>query len=189
MSYRVDILNAAAKLFAERGFKDTSIVDLSKLSGAAEGTIFHHFKSKEEILVQLLRKVKQDIVREVGNNIQKNGTGLMLVERTVELFFMLSEGMEHEFLLLFRNYPYQLANVNPECRRHIEEIYDCFLDLLIEGLDQGQQDGTVRECKSFRQGLIIFAMVIGVMRFKIFHLYPVDSCYDDILDACRRMLR
>lgn len=189
MSYRVDILNAATKLFAERGFKDTSIVDLSKLSGAAEGTIFHHFKSKEEILVQLLSKVKQDIVQQVANNIQKNGTGLMLVERTVELFFVLSESMEYEFLLLFRNYPYQLASVNPECRQYIEEIYDCFLDLLIEGIDKGQQDGTVRECKPFRLGLIIFSMVIGVVRFKIFHLYPVDSCYADILEACRRMLR
>lgn len=189
MSYRTDILNAATKLFAERGFKDTSIVDLSRLSGAAEGTIFHHFKTKEEILVQLLRKVKDDILHEVSSKIQRNGTGLMLVERTVELFLMLSETMEYEFLLLFRNYPYQLASINPECRQSIEEIYNCFLDLLIEGIEKGQSDGTVRICKPFRMGIIIFSMVIGIVRFKIFHLYPVESCYSDILESCRRMLR
>ncbi len=188
MSYRTEILNAATKLFAERGFKDTSISDLSKLSGAAEGTIFHHFKTKEDILAQLLLKVKKDILREVAQNIQKQGTGMDLVQRTVQLFFSLSESMEYEFLLLFRNYPYQLAGINPECRKCIEEIYNCFLDLFMEGIEKGQEDGTVRECKPFRMAIIVFALVVGIVRFKLFHLYPVESFYAEIFDACRKML-
>lgn len=188
MSYRTEILNAATKLFAERGFKDTSISDLSKLSGAAEGTIFHHFKSKEDILVQLLLRVKNDILREVSEQIDKECDGIHLVERTIHLFFILSESMEYEFLLLFRNYPYQLASINPECRTCIEEIYNCFLDLFIEGIEKGQSDGTVRECIPLRLSIIIFAMVVGVVRFKIFHLYPVESFYSEIFDSCKRML-
>lgn len=188
MSYRTEILSAATKLFAERGFKDTSISDLSKLSGAAEGTIFHHFKTKEDILAQLLLKVKKDILREVSGNIEKQGTGMDLVQRTIQLFFTLSESMEYEFLLLFRNYPYQLAGINPECRKCIEEIYNCFLDLFMEGIEKGQEDGTIRECKPFRTAIIVFALVVGIMRFKLFHLYPVESFYAEIFDASRKML-
>lgn len=188
MSYRTEILKAATKLFAERGFKDTSISDLSKLSGAAEGTIFHHFKTKEDILVHLLLKVKKDILREVSENIEKQGTGMELVEHALRLFFTLSETMEFEFLLLFRNYPYQLAGVNPDCRKCIEEIYNCFLELFIEGIEKGQNDGTIRECKPFRMAIIIFAMAVGIVRFKLFNLYPVETFSVEILDACRKML-
>ncbi|PTN32056.1 TetR/AcrR family transcriptional regulator [Desulfonatronum sp. SC1] len=188
VSYRIEILNAASKLFAERGFKDTSIADLSKLSGAAEGTIFHHFKNKEGILIELLIKVKKDILREVSENIEKQGTGMELVEHAVHLFFTLSETMEFEFLLLFRNYPYQLASVNPDCRKCIEEIYNSFLELFIEGIEKGQGDGTIRECKPFRTAVILFAMVVGIIRFKLFNLYPVESFYVEIMDSCRKML-
>jgi AcrR family transcriptional regulator len=188
LSYRIEILNAATRLFAERGFKDTSIADLSRLSGAAEGTIFHHFKSKEEILVHLLIKVQKDVLKEVAASIDRSGTGLDLVERTVRLFFTLSESMEYEFLLLFRNYPYQLASINPDCRTCIEQIYNCFLDLFIEGIEKGHMDATIRDCKPFQMAITIFALVVGIVRFKVFHLYPVESFYPDIYDSCRKML-
>lgn len=188
MSYRTEILNSASKLFAERGFKDTSISDLSRLSGAAEGTIFHHFKNKEGILIELLVKVKNDILREVAQNMDKQGTGMDLVEHAVDLFFMLSETMEFEFLLLFRNYPYQLAAVNPDCRKCIEEIYNSFLELFIEGIEKGQIDGTIRDCKPFRTAVIVFALVVGIVRFKLFHLYPVESFHTEIMESCRKML-
>jgi len=188
VSYRTEILNSASKLFAERGFKDTSISDLSRLSGAAEGTIFHHFKNKEGILIELLVKVKNDILREVAQNMDKQGTGMDLVEHAVDLFFMLSETMEFEFLLLFRNYPYQLAAVNPDCRKCIEEIYNSFLELFIEGIEKGQIDGTIRDCKPFRTAVIVFALVVGIVRFKLFHLYPVESFHTEIMESCRKML-
>ena len=39
------ILRVAMQLFARKGFKDTSMAELSKTTGAAEGTIFYHFKT------------------------------------------------------------------------------------------------------------------------------------------------
>jgi AcrR family transcriptional regulator len=43
MTKKDDILEAANLLFARKGFKDTSMAEVSKLTGAAEGTIFYHF--------------------------------------------------------------------------------------------------------------------------------------------------
>lgn len=45
------ILDASINLFAEKGFANTSTSEISKLSGAAEGTIFKHFGSKENLLI------------------------------------------------------------------------------------------------------------------------------------------
>lgn len=44
------ILDAALKLFIEKGYENTSIQDiLNHLGGLSKGAIYHHFKSKEEI--------------------------------------------------------------------------------------------------------------------------------------------
>lgn len=45
-----DILNASLILFAEKGYSNTSTKDISRLANVAEGTIFKHFGSKENLL-------------------------------------------------------------------------------------------------------------------------------------------
>ncbi|NEN87427.1 MAG: TetR/AcrR family transcriptional regulator [Okeania sp. SIO3H1] len=50
---RTKILQAAQKLFAKYGYDGTTIRDLAKKAGVAEGTLFHHFTNKKAILIEL----------------------------------------------------------------------------------------------------------------------------------------
>lgn len=48
------ILDVAFRLFMEKGFEQTSIQDIiNHLGGLSKGAIYHHFKSKEDILVAI----------------------------------------------------------------------------------------------------------------------------------------
>jgi AcrR family transcriptional regulator len=188
LSLKNDILTAASKLFAEKGFKETSIVDLSKLSGAAEGTIFYHFKSKEDILVSLLEKVKEDIIVEVEKHKSSQGSGMARIEEGVNFYLGLSERMESEFLLLFRNYPYQLAAINPACRESIEGIYNCFIDFFIGSIRAGQQDGSIRQGHPTKLALILFSLINGLVRFDYFNLFPLHTVYQELIESSRRIL-
>lgn len=49
-----NILAVATKLFLEHGFEKTSIQDISKDSGLSKGAIYHHFKSKNDIIKAVL---------------------------------------------------------------------------------------------------------------------------------------
>ncbi|MCG8669396.1 MAG: TetR/AcrR family transcriptional regulator [Pseudomonadales bacterium] len=49
-SLRFKILEAAAQLFHEKGYQATSIDDIAEAGGIARRSIYHHFKSKKEIL-------------------------------------------------------------------------------------------------------------------------------------------
>ncbi|QLG41302.1 TetR/AcrR family transcriptional regulator [Paenibacillus sp. FSL W7-1088] len=44
------ILNVAAQLFTDKGFEKTSIQDIIVALGMSKGAVYHHFRSKEEIL-------------------------------------------------------------------------------------------------------------------------------------------
>ena len=52
------ILEVAQKLFLEKGYDNTTIQDIvDKLGGLTKGAIYHHFKSKEDIIVALTDKM------------------------------------------------------------------------------------------------------------------------------------
>jgi AcrR family transcriptional regulator len=51
---RREIGDAAARLFAERGFAAVSISDIARACGCAKSLIYHYYPSKEQILADLL---------------------------------------------------------------------------------------------------------------------------------------
>lgn len=51
------ILRAAARLFVGQGYARTTVRDLARAVGIQSGSLFHHFQSKEEILVVVMAEV------------------------------------------------------------------------------------------------------------------------------------
>ncbi len=57
-----NIIATAVQLYREKGFEKTNMQDIANTLGISKGGIYHHFKSKEEII---------DIVREnKANNVE-----------------------------------------------------------------------------------------------------------------------
>ncbi len=191
MSKKEIIIKAATRLFSEKGFKETSVSELSKLTGAAEGTIFHHFKTKEDIFLSILENVKEGIIEEfeqyVRNKTFENGLDMM--EGVISFYLYLAGRMEEWFLLLHRHYPYELAMDNPVCREHLEAIYTCLLDIFEGAILRGQKDGSVGNVPSRKTALIIFAMVNGLVWLKLHNLYEAGTLYNELITSCKKILR
>lgn len=191
MSKKEAILQVATKLFSEKGFKETRMSELSKITGAAEGTIFYHFKNKEEIFLAILEDFKGDIVKEFQQYIAERsfGTGLERMEGAISFYLNLASAMEDRFLLLHRHDAYELARVNPVCRQQLETIYNCFLDIFEQAILLGQQDGSIGPMPARKTALILFSMVDGLVRFNTYDLYHAGALYNELIGACRRMLK
>lgn len=55
------ILDVASRLFLEKGYEHTSIQDIiDNLGGLSKGAIYHHFKSKEDILVAVTDRMTEE---------------------------------------------------------------------------------------------------------------------------------
>lgn len=57
-----EILDAAAVLFASKGFDNTSANDILDAVGIARGTLYHHFKSKEDVMDALIERQTQRLL-------------------------------------------------------------------------------------------------------------------------------
>ncbi|HEY1851451.1 MAG TPA: TetR/AcrR family transcriptional regulator [Candidatus Binataceae bacterium] len=62
---RVQLMDAAARLFRERGFHATSMRDIAKAVGMLSGSIYYHFQSKEEMLVAVYDEGKRRVAEAV----------------------------------------------------------------------------------------------------------------------------
>ncbi len=57
-----EILDAADELFGKKGFDGTSTNDILEKVGIARGTLYHHFKSKEEIMDALIGRYSERLL-------------------------------------------------------------------------------------------------------------------------------
>lgn len=57
-----EILDVAGKLFGEKGYDATSTNDILKEIGIARGTLYYHFKSKEDILDAMIERITSNLV-------------------------------------------------------------------------------------------------------------------------------
>ena len=52
---RQQILDAALKVFSEKGFEEATNAEIARIAGIAPGTIYNYFPSKRELLVEVVR--------------------------------------------------------------------------------------------------------------------------------------
>jgi AcrR family transcriptional regulator len=185
-----DILKTATLLFAHKGFRQTSMAELSRLSEAAEGTIFYYFKSKENLLVIVLETARNAIIDAFKNGMsdQTSLSGIDRVEALLSFYLDLTEHMQEAFLILHRHFPYEKAEANSLCREYLASIYSCVLDHLEAALIKGREDGTVTAAANSNTAMILFSLVDGISRFNTMRIYNTGALYTDLMQMCRNML-
>lgn len=60
MSKKAIVLQTTLELITKQGIHATSLSQIIKESGVANGTVYHHFKNKEEIITELYLMLTQD---------------------------------------------------------------------------------------------------------------------------------
>jgi TetR/AcrR family transcriptional regulator, fatty acid metabolism regulator protein len=65
-----EILAAARASFAERGYQGASITTIARRAGVVEGTIYKHFRSKQDLLFRVIEQFYEPLIREVETGVR-----------------------------------------------------------------------------------------------------------------------
>ena len=60
------LLDAALALFVNQGIYATSTASIAKTAGVATGTLFHHFPSKDALVLELYKNIKQEFALQIA---------------------------------------------------------------------------------------------------------------------------
>lgn len=135
---RERILSAAATLFADHGYRGTSMVAVAEAAGLSQTGLLHHFPSKELLLAGVLqRRDEQDMVA-VGPGAEAHGWDVF--DRLVAL-------VEHNtrrepFVRLFTAMAGEAIDADHPGHTWLRQHHREATELVGSGLRQAQADGT-----------------------------------------------
>jgi len=105
---RNKIKNAALVLFVKRGFHNTPTSLIAKEAGVATGTLFHYFKTKEELINTLYLEIKDEMVVALAEKLDQHET---IKAKMKQLFFnavtwAVEMPEQQSFFMQFSNSPF-----------------------------------------------------------------------------------
>jgi AcrR family transcriptional regulator len=72
---RGELLNAAVRVFARKGFHASRVGDIAEEAGVAHGLLYHYFRSKDEVLETIFREAWERLANET-DRIESSGVPL-----------------------------------------------------------------------------------------------------------------
>jgi TetR/AcrR family transcriptional regulator, fatty acid metabolism regulator protein len=88
---RARILDAAVKVFAERGFHSATVAEIAKAAGVADGTIYLYFKGKDDLLLRLFDEKMTELLAESRAALGREQTAPARLRRFIQLHLALVE--------------------------------------------------------------------------------------------------
>jgi len=117
------ILHTAERLFCERGYPNTKIQDIAREAEIAVGTVYFHFRNKEDLLLQLVDDIAFNVRNILGEAFQTGKTPLERFENAGRAFFerFCLEHPSHVIILLRES-----VGITPEVEARRRTIFDLF---------------------------------------------------------------
>jgi AcrR family transcriptional regulator len=101
---RALIESAAARLFAERGFQDTTVEDICAAAGVSKPILYRHFESKQELCMLLLERRRDQLAAApLGRFLESEGTVQQRLEAMIDAWFEHVAEHPDSSRLLFRD--------------------------------------------------------------------------------------
>ncbi len=150
------ILEAAIKVFADQGFYQSTVSQIAREAGVADGTIYLYFKNKDDILIQFFR----DKTKQVFESFRKAVQGGAHAEEKLRNLIRLHLKAFRDDRNMAVVYQRETHQINRPAEEQIREMSKMYLDLLSEIIEQGQEEGSIR--KDLYLGLVKRFMVGAV---------------------------
>ena len=133
---REEILDAAEKLFAAKGFDNTSTGDILDAVGIARGTLYYHFKSKEEILDGVIGRITNRLMQDAGEIVRKKE--LPVLERLIKAIMSLNVESKIGYEIMEQVHRPQNALMHQKMQATLlAGINPILTELVKEGIEQG----------------------------------------------------
>ncbi|TFU13876.1 TetR/AcrR family transcriptional regulator [Thermus tengchongensis] len=154
------ILEEAARLFTQKGYEATSVQDLAEALGLSKAALYHHFRSKEEILYEVSLLALRGLV-EAG----ERALGEPDPKRALLAF------MQGHARFFEENYPFfvtmlqGIQSLSPERRAQTVALRDRHEGNLRRILRWGMEEGAFRQVDVALAGRAILSMLNWMIRW------------------------
>jgi AcrR family transcriptional regulator len=174
---RQELLVAAKRVFAAKGFHATTIADVAKAAGTSYGSVYWYFESKESLFHELMDQEERALRAHIEGTTTTLGSepdGAELFRRSVQATFEFFERDREAVSLLFRD-SFALGD---RFDRHLGGIYEGFVTDIEKVVVAAQAAGLLVEAPA---RLVAFSVAGLIGQLALRRLSTDDGLEADVL--------
>ncbi|WP_010530317.1 TetR/AcrR family transcriptional regulator [Lentibacillus jeotgali] len=119
-----ELLDAAIQLFQKSGIHAVSVADITEACGISKGAFYKHFDSKENMILELLKRYYDEMFREADRFTEEfNQSPLMILKRKITIELEKSIEYRSFFLALLTEFPPYEKGPIPEFLDRIQQTH------------------------------------------------------------------
>ena len=135
---RQAILDTALKLFVDQGFHATPTAKIAKEAKVATGTLFHHFKTKEDLINTLYLETKDELIREITSEVDQQTS---IKGKLRQIFFnVVNWSLKYPYHHAF----YYQYSYSPFISQITKELGEQRLQFIYDLLEEGKQNDVLK---------------------------------------------
>ena len=149
------LLKAAATLFRDKGFERTTVRELAKEVGIQSGSLFHHYASKQEILLNVMEQtilLNTELMKLSLSQNHSTGDKLHALILCELQAILIDTGTEMAVLV------YEWRGLNPDNQAQILTLRDNYERLWLDILDSAYQEELISVAPSILRRLLTGAI-------------------------------
>jgi len=154
---------AARRLFVNQGFHSTPTAAIAREASVANGTLFHYFNTKEELINALYKETKKSFfaITTAGVENEKN------IKRKIRLMWYntvkwaLNRPQDFLFIQQYSNSPFISQLTQEEISEHLGFYYDL--------IDQGKEKGILKKIPTDLMYHLTTYQIYGIINFLFQH--------------------
>ena len=182
--HREEILSAAEKVFAAKGFFPTTMSDIARQAEFGTGTLYKYFKSKDELYFTLIDEKVEEVNRLVKTELSQRNSAVERIKKVLRLQFEFIERNRDFFRIYISERSRFEWTVKDDLGKGLHEKMVSYIDVLSEVIKQGIKRG---EFRSMDPRDLAHAFV-GIVNSFVFEWlisrepYPLISKLDTVLE-------
>jgi TetR/AcrR family transcriptional regulator, cholesterol catabolism regulator len=162
-----DIIDAAAEIFHNQGYAETSVHDIAEAVGILKGSLYYYIKSKEELLFQVLSDVHEGFRDVVERTRTMDAPAVERLRAYVREHVIYNTRNVTKMAVFYHDY----RSLSEERLEEIKERRRFYEDYVRELIEEAQAEGSVD--RSHDPKLAAFTL-FGMMNW-VYHWYRPDG--------------
>src|SRR5512139_1861546 len=184
LAHREEILSAAEKVFAAKGFFSTTMSDIAREAEFGTGSLYKYFKSKEDLYFTLIDEKVEEINGPVKAELSHKTPAVERIKKVLGLQFEFFE-RNRDFFRIYTSERSRFEwTVKDELGRGLHEEMIAYINILAEVMRQGIEEGEFRPLNP----MDLAHALVGIVNSFVFEWmmssesYPLISKLDAVLE-------
>jgi len=162
---RSEIAQKAIEILAKRGFQATTIQDIADAAGLGKGTIYHYFKTKEEIILMVSEEIFHEMERSFGAALLRIDEPMEKLSALIHEALRVTEDVEHLFIVYTELWLMNFrSNHYGNFMSVIKHLHNDLKNLVARMIDEGKKQGLwAKDTDSDALAIYLIASFDGVI--------------------------